>query len=51
MFLIDRKCSHAGEEAEEETHSEDPGVLPGGRGLHQPQEEGTEWMHVNLILC
>lgn len=35
-----RKCSCAGEEAQEETHSEDPGVLSGGRGLNRPQEEG-----------
>ncbi len=42
--LIHRKCSCAGEEAEEETHTEDPGVLSGGRDLHRPQEEGTACM-------
>ncbi len=39
----DRKRSCSGEEAEEETHSEDPGVLSGSRGLNGPQEEGTTW--------
>lgn len=39
--VIDRKRSCAGEEAEEETDSEDPRILSGGRGLAGPQEEGT----------
>lgn len=39
--LVHRKRSSAGEEAEEETHSEDPRVLSGGRGFSRLQEEGT----------
>lgn len=41
--LVHRKRSSAGEEAKEETHSEDPGVLSRGRGFNKPQEEGTPW--------
>lgn len=43
LCLICRKCCTGGEEAEEETHSEDPGILSGSRGIDTPQEEGTTW--------
>lgn len=39
--MLTRKRSSAGEETEEETNSEDPGVLSGGRGFNRPQEKGA----------